>query len=76
MPAPRVFDSLVTRTFGYTIAMTNEGTINDIRGSGDLRVIRNDRLRRMVASWNAGFKMISEREDLLKNSFLEKPETG
>lgn len=69
MPPPAVFDSLVIRTYGYTIAMTNEGTINDINGSGDLKVIRNDSLRRMIASWEAGFKMIREREDLLKTAF-------
>lgn len=69
MPAPKVFDSLISRTFGYTIAMTNEGTINDITGSGDLKVIRNDSLRRMIASWEAGFKMIREREELLQKAF-------
>lgn len=69
MPPPAVFDSLVAATFGYTIAMTNEGTINDISGSGDLKVIRNDSLRRMIASWEAGFKMIRERENLLKEAF-------
>ncbi|GAB2763961.1 hypothetical protein GCM10010465_06330 [Actinomadura fibrosa] len=69
MPAPAVFDSLIATTFSYTIAMTNEGTINDIRGSGDLKVIRNDSLRRMIASWDAGFKMIRERENLLKEAF-------
>lgn len=69
MPAPAVFDSLVRGTYGYTIAMTNEGTINDISGSGDLKVIRNDSLRRMIASWDAGFKMIRERENLLKHAF-------
>ncbi|WP_029038183.1 DUF6090 family protein [Salinimicrobium xinjiangense] len=69
MPPPAVFDSLVAQTFGYTIAMTNEGTINDISGSGDLKVIRNDSLRRMIASWDAGFKMIRERENLLKEAF-------
>lgn len=68
-PPASVFDSLIIKTFGYTIAMTNEGTINDISGSGDLKVIRNDSLRRMIASWNAGFKMIREREALLKSSF-------
>lgn len=71
MPVPAVFDSLVLDTFGYTIAMTNEGTINDISGSGDLKVIRNDTLRRMIASWEAGFKMIRERESLLKKAYQE-----
>ena len=71
MPPPAVFDSLVITTFGYTIAMTNEGTINDITGSGDLKVIRNDSLRSMIASWEAGFKMIRERENLLKVSYEE-----
>lgn len=71
LPPPAVFDSLVMETFGYTIAMTNEGTINDISGSGDLKVIRNDSLRRMIASWDAGFKMIRERERLLKSAFQE-----
>lgn len=51
--------------------MTNEGTINDITGSGDLKVIRNDSLRRMIASWDAGFKMIREREKLLREAFLK-----
>lgn len=71
MPPPAVFDSLVGATFGYTIAMTNEGTINDITGSGDLKVIRNDSLRRMIASWDAGFKMIREREKLLREAFQQ-----
>lgn len=71
MPPPAVFDSILLRTFGYTIAMTNEGTINDISGSGDLKIIQNDKLRRMIASWEAGFKMIREREDLLKKAFKE-----
>lgn len=69
MPPAAVFDSLVGETFGYTIAMTNEGTIKDISGSGDLKVIRNDSLRRMIASWDAGFKMIRERESLFKAAF-------
>lgn len=69
MPPAGVFDSLVLKTFGYTVAMTNEGTINDISGSGDLKVIRNDSLRRMIASWNASFKMIREREELLREAF-------
>lgn len=74
MPSPATFDSLINNTYGYTIAMTNEGTINDITGSGDLKVIRNDSLRRMIASWEAGFKMIREREDLLKRAFQKNAE--
>ncbi len=68
---PAVLDTLLLDTFGYTIAMTNEGTIKDIAGSGDLKVVRNDTLRRMIASWEASFKMIREREDLLKQDFLD-----
>ena len=75
MPHPAVFDSLVGATFGYTIAMTNEGTINDITGSGDLKVIRNDSLCRMIASWDAGFKMIRERENLLREAFQKNKES-
>lgn len=74
MPRGAVFDSLIVKTFGYTIAMTNEGTINDISGSGDLKVIRSDSLRRMIASWDASFKMIREREGLLKTSFESNKE--
>ena len=74
MPLPAVFDSLVNHTYGYTIAMTNEGTINDIIGSGDLKVILNDSLRRMIASWEAGFKLIREMEGLLKNAFEKNSE--
>lgn len=64
-------DSLIQETFGYTIAMTNEGTIQDIKGSGDLKVIRNDSIRRLIGSWEAEFKMIRERENLFKTSFNE-----
>lgn len=70
--SPVEFDSLVIATFGYTIAMTNEGTIKDIMGSGDLKVIKSDSLRRMIASWDAGFKMIREREDLMKAAFIRQ----
>lgn len=71
MLPPKAFDSLVGTTFGYTIAMTNEGTLNDIRQSGDLSVIKNDTLRRFMASWDAGYKPIRERESLLKEAFQE-----
>lgn len=71
MLPPKKFDSLVGTTFGYTMAMTNEGTLNDIKQSGDLNVIQNDTLRRMMASWEADFKRIRERESLLKEAFQE-----
>ncbi len=72
LPTAAVYDSLINDSFGYTIAMTNEGTIEDIMGSGDLKVIRNDSLRRRIASWESGFKMIRERETLLRNEFLKE----
>ena len=52
----------------YTVYMTQEGTIQDIMGSGNLGIITNDSLRLAIGSWNANLKLLRESEILDKNS--------
>lgn len=54
---------------GYTKHMTQQGTLQDIFGSGRLEVIRNDSIRRTLATWEADLKLIRELEVDSKKSF-------
>jgi hypothetical protein len=55
---------------GYTKHMTQQGTIQDLMGSGNLAVILNDSIRRAVATWEADMKLTRELEEDAKNSRL------
>lgn len=54
---------------GYTKHMTLEGTIEDLQGSGKLAVIRNDSVRRAMATWQADMRLLRELEVDGKRSF-------
>lgn len=60
----------VDHVMGYTKHMTQQGTIEDLMGSGRLEVIRNDTIRRAIATWEADLKLMRELEVDAKASFL------
>ena len=66
--SPKLMDSLLVRSTGYTIFMTSQATIRDLIGSGNLDLITNDTLREYVASWDASLKPIRGWEDHSKKS--------
>lgn len=57
---------LVMVSSNYTIFLSQEGTINDIFGSGDLALIQNDSIRKIMVNWTADLKYLREFEDLGK----------
>ena len=62
---------LVMKSSGYTIFLSQEGTINDIFGSGDLSLIQNDSIRKVMVNWTARLKYLREFEDLGKKNQLK-----
>lgn len=64
-------DELMNGLLGYTKHMTRQGTIEDLLGSGDLEVIRNDTIRRAIATWDADLKFVREVEVDAKESFIK-----
>jgi hypothetical protein len=54
---------------GFTIYKSQEGSINDIMGSGSLALITNDSIRLAIGSWEANLKDLREWEKLEKNSW-------
>ena len=52
---------------GFTVYITQEGTIKDILGSGNLGIIKNDSIRLAIGSWQANLKTIREYEKIDKN---------
>ena len=61
---------LVMGAGNYTIFLSQEGTINDIFGSGDLSFIQNDSIRKIMVNWTASLKFLREFEDLGKKNQL------
>ena len=61
-----VLDSMIFRADGYTIFIPAEGTINDLISSGNLNIITEEKIRTTIASWDAEFMRIREREQLGK----------
>ena len=55
---------MLMRSQSFTVYSTSEGTISDIFGSGKLDIIRNDSVRRAIASWNANLKHLREYEKI------------
>ncbi len=55
---------------GYTKHATQQGTIEDLLGSGKLEVIQNDSIRRAVATWEADMKLSRELEEDAKTAFM------
>jgi len=64
----RSFIRCMMNATGFTVYQTQEGTIQDIMGSGNLDVIRNDSIRLAIGSWQANLKDLREWEKLDKNS--------
>ncbi len=54
---------------GFTVYQSQEGTIQDILGSGKLDVITNDSLRLAIGSWQAHLKIIREWETIDKKTY-------
>lgn len=63
-----VFVSCVMNATGFTVYKTQEGTIKDIMGSGQLDVIQNDSIRLAIGSWEANLKDLREWEKLEKTA--------
>ncbi len=59
---------------GFTVFQSQEGTIQDIMGSGSLDIITNDSIRISIGSWQANLKDIREWETLDKNSYVQYSE--
>ena len=51
--------------------MSEEGTINDILGSGNLSLIQNDSLRKSIVGWSHRFAHVREWEQLGKGNATE-----
>ncbi len=64
-------EELVMGTANYTLFLSQEGTINDIFGSGDLSLIRNDSIRKAMVNWIADLKYLKEYETLGKDNQLK-----
>ena len=62
------FVRCVLKANGYTAYIVQQGTIDDIKGSGNLDVIKNDSIRLAIVSWDANLNSIREWEELGKNS--------
>ena len=62
------FTRNMMQSLGFTIFLSNEGTINDIIGSGNLNMISDPEIRSAIASWEAEFKLIREFEKLGKEA--------
>ena len=52
---------------GFTVYTTQEGTMQDILGSGSLGIIKNDSIRLAIGSWQANLKTLREYEKIDKN---------
>jgi len=52
----------------FTVYGTQEGTIQDVIGSGNLDIIKNDSIRQAIGSWEGNLKLIREWEKIEKKS--------
>lgn len=64
---PKLLNLIMDAT-GFTIYSTHEGTVQDILGSGNLDIIKNDSIRLAIGSWEANLKTIKEWEKMEKKS--------
>ncbi|MDT0605990.1 DUF6090 family protein [Croceitalea rosinachiae] len=67
----QMVEDLIMESANYTIFLSQEGTINDIFGSGDLALIQNESIRKSMVNWVAKLKYLREYESLGKNSQLQ-----
>lgn len=61
-------EELIMKATGFTVYKTNEGTVQDVLGSGVLGIITNDEIRLSIGSWQAALKDIREWENLERES--------
>lgn len=59
---------LIMAGTSYTVYGTSEGTIDDILGSGQLEIIKQDSIRHAIGSWQSHLKWIREWEAIEKKS--------
>ena len=64
-------ENLVMESANYTLFLSQEGTINDIFGSGDLALVLNDTIRKSMVNWNSELKYLTEYEALGKDNQLQ-----
>lgn len=64
-------DTLVMNISDYTIFLSQDGTIDDIIGSGALNIIKKDSIRQAIASWNSNLKNMREYEQLSKDGAIQ-----
>ncbi|WP_235299582.1 hypothetical protein [Portibacter marinus] len=60
---------LFMKGLGFTVFRAQEGTVNDIMGSGKLEVIRDDTIRLSIGSWEANLRTIREWEKIERESW-------
>lgn len=64
-------EEVIMESSNYTIFISQEGTINDIFGSGNLALIKNDSIRKSMVNWAAELKYLREYETLGKDNQLQ-----
>lgn len=67
----KTFEGLVMESMNYTLFLSQEGTIKDIFGTGDLALIQNDTIRKSMVNWNSNLKYLKEYEALGKDNQLQ-----
>jgi len=67
----KTFEGLVMESLNYTLFLSQEGTIKDIFGTGDLALIQNDTIRKSMVNWNSDLKYLTEYEALGKDNQLQ-----
>ena len=64
-------DTLIMNISDYTVFLSQDGTIEDVIGSGALRIIKKDSIRQAIASWNSNLKNMREYEQLSKDGAIQ-----
>ncbi len=67
MPLPKLIYHIMSGT-GFTVYTSQEGTVQDIMGSGSLGIIINDSIRHAIGSWEGSLKILREWEKIEKTS--------
>lgn len=61
-------EAQILRLGFYTLFSSSDGTIDDIMGSAEVKLIQNDRLRKSIVSWESSLKQVEEWERLGQES--------
>ncbi|MCZ4407481.1 DUF6090 family protein [Cryomorphaceae bacterium 1068] len=68
---PSDMGELMMTLTGYTSFASQDGTVSDILGSGNLDIIQNDSIRLALASWTSNLKLLRGWEELDKTSSIQ-----